>query len=105
VSSCSPICSPAPPTDYPAALSDSIPSRMAAKRRQPQPPEHCQITSIDPGGNGTEVVPTSMQTSMKVPLNTAAFGLYVRMWKQAGFPPIEDMTDKDVQSQHCPRRP
>ncbi|WP_063002762.1 hypothetical protein [Nocardia mikamii] len=43
-------------------------------------------------GTAAEVALTVMQASQKAPLNTAAFGLYVRMWIQAGFPHMESVT-------------
>ncbi|MEU3010040.1 hypothetical protein [Nocardia asteroides] len=35
-----------------------------------------------------EVVLSLMQVSLVTPLNTAAFGLYLRMWRQAGLPDL-----------------
>jgi len=43
-----------------------------------------------------EVAIAALETSLRTPLNTAAFGLYARMWKQAGFPPVEYLSDKDA---------
>ncbi|NKY43540.1 hypothetical protein [Nocardia cerradoensis] len=43
-------------------------------------------------GTAAEVALTVMEASQKAPLNTAAFGLYVRMWIQAGFPHVESVT-------------
>ncbi|MFF0496432.1 hypothetical protein ACFYU5_08520 [Nocardia aobensis] len=43
-------------------------------------------------GTAAEVALAVMQASQKAPLNTAAFGLYVRMWIQAGFPHMESVT-------------
>jgi hypothetical protein len=43
-------------------------------------------------GTSAEVALAVMAASLKAPLNTAAFGLYTRMWIQAGFPPSESVT-------------
>ncbi|OBA59031.1 hypothetical protein A5780_21360, partial [Nocardia sp. 852002-20019_SCH5090214] len=43
-------------------------------------------------GTAAEVALAVMQASQKAPLNTAAFGLYVRMWIHAGFPHLESVT-------------
>ena len=46
-------------------------------------------------GTSVEVVLLLMRASLVTPLNTTAFGLYLRMWRQAGLPdlggPIEDL--------------
>ncbi|MFI6220081.1 hypothetical protein ACIBEH_05965 [Nocardia salmonicida] len=46
-------------------------------------------------GTSVEVVLLLMRVSLVTPLNTTAFGLYLRMWRQAGLPdlggPIEDL--------------
>ncbi len=46
-------------------------------------------------GTSVEVALSLMQASLVTPLNTTAFGLYLRMWRQAGLPdlggPIEDL--------------
>ncbi|MEU5407412.1 hypothetical protein [Nocardia asteroides] len=39
-------------------------------------------------GTAVEVVLSLMQVSLVTPLNTAAFGLYLRMWRQAGLPDL-----------------
>ena len=39
-----------------------------------------------------EVAIACMVASTRAPLNTAAFGLYARMWQRAGFPPMESLT-------------
>ncbi|NKY86562.1 hypothetical protein [Nocardia veterana] len=43
-------------------------------------------------GTAAEVALAVMHASQKAPLNTAGFGLYVRMWIQAGFPDLESVT-------------
>ena len=40
-------------------------------------------------GTAAECCIALCETSLQVPLNTAAAGLYSRMWKQAGLPPAE----------------
>ncbi|MGW5922115.1 hypothetical protein ACWFPY_24255 [Nocardia fluminea] len=46
-------------------------------------------------GTSVEVVLLLMRASLVTPLNTTAFGLYLRMWRRAGLPdlggPIEDL--------------
>ncbi|WP_218020016.1 hypothetical protein, partial [Nocardia salmonicida] len=46
-------------------------------------------------GTSVEVVLLLMRTSLVTPLNTTAFGLYLRMWRRAELPdlsgPIEDL--------------
>ncbi|MEV6361353.1 hypothetical protein [Nocardia asteroides] len=53
-------------------------------------------TSTKPG-TSVEVVLSLMRVSMITPLNTPAFGLYLRMWRQAGLPelggPVEDVDE------------
>lgn len=40
-----------------------------------------------------EVAIACMVASQRAPLNTAAFGLYARMWDRAGFPALPAVTD------------
>ncbi len=53
-------------------------------------------TSTKPG-TSVEVVLALMRVSMTTPLNTPAFGLYLRMWRRAGLPelggPVEDVDE------------
>lgn len=39
-------------------------------------------------GTAVEVALSLMQVSLATPLNTTAFGLYLRMWRQAGLPDL-----------------
>lgn len=39
-------------------------------------------------GTAVEVALSLMQVSLTTPLNTTAFGLYLRMWRQAGMPDL-----------------
>ncbi|WP_280222030.1 hypothetical protein [Nocardia neocaledoniensis] len=42
-------------------------------------------------GTSVEVVLSLMRASLVTPLNTTAFGLYVRMWRQAGLPAVDGL--------------
>ncbi|GEM29130.1 hypothetical protein NN3_01370 [Nocardia neocaledoniensis NBRC 108232] len=44
-------------------------------------------------GTSVEVVLSLMRASLVTPLNTTAFGLYVRMWRQAGLPEVNGLGD------------
>ncbi|MFI8974244.1 hypothetical protein ACIGO9_15260 [Nocardia asteroides] len=47
-------------------------------------------------GTAVEVALLLMRVSLVTPLNTTAFGLYLRMWRQAGLPDLgEPVTDDD----------
>jgi hypothetical protein len=43
-------------------------------------------------GTAAEVITATMATSLVAPLNSTAFGLYLRMWNTAGLPSIEATT-------------
>lgn len=43
-------------------------------------------------GTAAEVLAALSKASMRAPLNTEAVGLYFRMWRAAGLPPLEDNT-------------
>ncbi|WP_327116652.1 hypothetical protein OHB12_05220 [Nocardia sp. NBC_01730] len=47
-------------------------------------------------GTAAEVAVALLTTSLAAPLNSTAFGLYCRMWKQAEFPDIDALTDNTV---------
>ncbi|MBF6435191.1 hypothetical protein [Nocardia cyriacigeorgica] len=53
----------------------------------------CSDTTL---ATAAEVALSLVQASHSAPLNTVAFGLYVRMWKLAGFPALDALGSVEV---------